>query len=190
MKRYEQISKKKTIICDVDGVLGDFISYFNDQMKELGYKINKEKSTNWNLKDRFYPIEGRSIEKDYMKILDNVDFWANLPVFKDSQKILKKLNEEYKVLIVTSPFPSVEKNFKIGRLIWLEKHFSFIEKDQIKFESEKWKIPADIIIEDKPETIEKFKGNLKIVMDTDYNKNINADYIRVDNWKEIGEILL
>ena len=35
MKRYEQI-KRKTIICDIDGVCGDFVSHFNK--KEIAYE--------------------------------------------------------------------------------------------------------------------------------------------------------
>lgn len=189
MKRYEQI-KKKILICDVDGCLGNFVFYFNKKMKEIGYKVNYKKSHDWKLINRFFPIKGRDIEKDYMNILNDSNFWANIPLFKDSQEVLEKLNNKYKVLIVTSPFPDVIEAFKKGRLEWLDKYFPFIEKYQIKFNSEKWKISADIIIEDKPETIEKFKGKLKIVMDALYNQDINTDYIRVNNWRKIEKILL
>ena len=188
MIRYEQI-KKKTIICDVDGCLGKFVEKFNSEMKRLGYEINDNKLTSWSLNDRFYPIKGKNIEKDYLKILNNSNFWANLSVFENAQEILKKLNKKYILLIVTSPFPQVVNAFKKGRLEWMENNFPFIARNQIKFESEKWKIPADIIIEDKPETIEKFDGE-RIVMNADYNKEIDVKHKRVSSWREIEELLL
>ena len=189
MKRYQEI-RKKTIIVDVDGVCGDFVSHLNKKMEEIGYKVNKDKLDKWSLTDRFYSIGGRDIEKDYLKILDNIDFWASIPLFKNVQEILKKIDKNYNLLIVTSPFPQVVDAFKEGRLQWLKKYFPFIKRDQIIFESKKWKIKADIIIEDKPETIEKFKGSLKIVMDAPYNQSIEVKYKRVNSWKEIEDILL
>ena len=95
-----------------------------------------------------------------------------------------KTSNKYKILIVTTPFPAVEENFKRGRLVWLEQYFPFIERDQIMFESDKWNIRADIIIEDKKETVEKFDG-MRIVMDTSYNQNIGVKHHIIKNWNVI-----
>ena len=188
MKRYQEI-RKKTIIVDVDGVLAKFVKFFHKKMQELGYKLNPNGFNEWELEEHFFPIKGRNRKKDYINILDKVDFWKNLPVMENSQEVLKKLQNKYKILIVTTPFPAVEENFKRGRLVWLEQYFPFIERDQIMFESDKWNIRADIIIEDKKETVEKFDG-MRIVMDTSYNQNIGVKHHRIKNWNEIEEILL
>ena len=179
----------KKILVDMDGILNDFSPYFEYYAKTMyKYELDTAGRFDWQLLNYFYPIVSKKKAKKYIDtIMHDEIFWKTLPVKEDSQSILKKVCDRYEVYIATTPWESFSacRGLKIE---WLEKYFPFIKRDNIIFSKEKWLLDGDVLIDDRPTTIDKF-GRITILIDYPYNKACTPTY-RVNSWKEIGDILL
>jgi 5'-nucleotidase len=116
------------------------------------------------------------------------NFFRTAPLMNKSQEILKKLNERYRVFIVSSAteFP----NSLIEKQSWLNEHFPFIGWQQMVFCGSKEIIKADIMIDDHFKNLDHFDGQT-ILFTQPHNKlNHEHKHTRVNSWEEIEHILL
>ena len=184
----------KKILVDMDdvicahgfiGIVNDFLGTNYTEYDAKSYYINdlvpKEKMNDWI---EFY--KNKNVY-DYMKLSEDV------------QEVLKKLNEKYEVYIVTAYIfrddPSVSGNQLKNKFDYLQKNLPFINPERFVFLSDKSLITADIRIDD---SMEKLNGpaQTKLLFTAYHNENINDEELkknniqRVNNWKEIEQILL
>jgi 5'(3')-deoxyribonucleotidase len=176
-------------LIDIDGTINTFPTQFIVEVMDLGYDFDVKsyyKTGDWDIAKY---IVGTDNQKKVMnQICTTMEFWEKIPPIPEAQTVLKKINAEHEVLIVTTPWAEDEK-FKVVKRKWMNKHFRFIKDSQIIFSNEKWLLDADIIIDDKPDTIEKCnKKMITIVPEHSYNKNIECDY-RFTNWNEVPKYL-
>jgi 5'(3')-deoxyribonucleotidase len=177
------------ILVDMDGVLNLWNDHFIAWVKNLGYDFDEYEYTHngdWEI-DKFIiaPEKGKKIMDN---ICVNMNFWATIPPDKTAIPVMKELNKKYNIFIATAPWSEDDK-YKIDKIKWMKKYFNFIDSHQIILCKKKWEIPGDVIIEDKPETIDKCNSVMyTICHDQPYNKNCNPDY-RFSNWNVVPGIL-
>ena len=167
------------VLVDMDGVLADVYSRFLDlEFRETGIKLEIE-SLNGKTEDEAFP--------NYLKNVRSKDFFRKVPTIPDSIEGLKYLNDKYSVLIVSSA--TEYPNSLIEKIEWLNEFYPFISWKQMIFCGQKDSIKGDIMIDDHPKNLDFFSGR-KIIFTQPHNFYISkSNYERVNNWKQIMEIL-
>ena len=173
----------KRIAVDMDEVIADALG-------ELLARYNRERNTSISKHDlrgkwlwQVLPPGGQERIEAY---LQSEDFFEDLPVIPDSQEVLARIAERYEVFIATAAmaFPnSFGPKFR-----WLRRHFSFLSPHRFVFCGDKGILQADYLIDDMPYNLASFRGE-GILFTSPHNIG-NADYHRVDDWRQIADIFL
>jgi 5'(3')-deoxyribonucleotidase len=139
-----------TIYVDMDGVIADFDQRFfdisgmtPDQYKDK-YGVNKF----WDLIDEE----------------NKVKFWAGIPLMSGAKKLIDYVSKyDYEILTA----PSIKKQSRIGKMVWLRKIHSglFPNTPKVNFKSAKEKhqvksslTKTDILIDDRQSTIDNWNN--------------------------------
>ena len=172
----------KRLIVDMDDVLADATGQFiNFYEKEYGVRVSRE---SMNFKDEMERFPDHHDEVYQFTFRKN--FFRTMQVNENSQEVVKQLNKQYELFIVSSAmeFPnSLSEKFE-----WLGEHFSFLHWKQFVFCGSKTVVHGDYMIDDLPHNLEKFNGE-KLIFTAPHNLQFNH-FKRVNNWKEIEELLL
>ena len=182
----------KTIMVDMDDVLtnGNFSKILEDY---LGYKPDYDNIKNYYIQD----ILGDKKDDFFSKFKD-MDVYENASLLPDCYNVLKELNKHYKIYICTDYIwreiiEYAGNNLK-NKYNFLYEKLDFIEPKNYIFTADKSIINCDIKIDDKVNNIEG--APMKLLFTAWHNKELSNEeldkenIIRVNNWKEIGEILL
>lgn len=170
----------KRLAIDMDGVLADVYSQFiRMHAKEFGKEL------------LLADLEGKTEAEAFPGLLKHVNskgFFRDAPLIEGCQEQLRKLNEKYKVFIVSAAmeFPGglTEKQS------WLNEHFPFITWRQMIFCGSKEIINCDIMIDDHFKNLDYFSGET-ILFTQPHNKLANSKHHkRVSSWEEIASMLL
>ncbi|MDQ6762408.1 MAG: 5'(3')-deoxyribonucleotidase [Bacteroidota bacterium] len=170
----------KRLAIDMDGVLADVYSQFILMHK-------RESGKQLSLAD----LEGKTEAEAFPHLLKHVNskgFFRDAPLIAGCQQQVKKLNEKYKVFIVSAAmeFPGslTEKQ------LWLNEHFPFITWQQMVFCGSKEIINCDIMIDDHFKNLDFFSGET-ILFTQPHNKLAQAKHHkRVNSWEEINALLM
>lgn len=113
-------------------------------------------------------------------------FFRDLPVIKDSQRVLRELAQRYEIFIATAAmeFP----NSFLDKYQWLQQHFAFIPWPNYVFCGDKSIINADYLIDDNAYNFDNFRG-VGLLFSAPHNAH-ETRYRRVHSWQEIGDMLL
>jgi len=114
------------------------------------------------------------------------DFFENLTVMPDSQRVLERLQQKYEVFIATAAM-EIPTSFA-QKYRWLERHFPFIAPAHIVYCGDKGILRADYLIDDNPRQLRRFKGT-GILYSSPHNANVTG-FKRVNNWLEVEELFL
>lgn len=163
----------------MDGVLADVYAQFKQYaIAEFGIAPQTE------------ALYGKPEHEAYInvnKYVNSIGFFINAPVIEGSIEALKILNERYNLFVVSSAmeFPnSLREKYE-----WLNKHFPFITWKQMVFCGSKTIINGDIMIDDHFKNLDYFNGKtLLFTQHHNYGIN-NNNHHRVNNWKEILQLL-
>ncbi len=182
----------KTIMVDMDDVLtyGNFSKILEDY---LGYRPDYNSITNYYIQD----ILGDKKEDFFSKFKD-MDMYENATLLPDCYDTLRKLSKYYKIYICTDyiwrEIVEYAGNNLKNKYKFLYEKLDFIEPRNFIFTADKSIVNCDIKIDDKINNIEGAKT--KLLFTAWHNKNLtdeeleSQNIIRVDNWKEIEEILI
>lgn len=177
---------------DMDDVLtyGNFSKILEDY---LGYKPDYDSIKNYYIQD----ILGDKKDDFFSKFKD-IDMYDNATLLPDSYDTLKELSKYYKIYICTDyiwrEIVKYAGNNLKNKYNFLYKKLDFIEPKNFIFAADKSIINCDIKIDDKINNIEG--AATKLLYTAWHNKDIpqeelaKQNIIRVNNWKEIGKILL
>ncbi|MEK6397302.1 MAG: 5'-3'-deoxyribonucleotidase, partial [Terriglobus sp.] len=88
--------------------------------------------------------------------LDEPDFFRNLPIMPDAQRVLERLNRDHEVYIASAAM-EVPNSFA-AKFAWMEQHFPFIRPSHIVFCGDKSILAADYLIDDNPRQLRAFGG--------------------------------
>ncbi len=178
----------KTLMIDMDDVItsGNFTKYIEEFMK---ININMNEITNYEyVQDLVEPKK-----EEFWKYVENKDLYKGAPLFEDCYRVLEKLNKKYDIYIVTSylwddVIDISGKNLGY-KYYYLKEMLPFIDPSKYIFTTNKKLLKFDIKLDDKYDNLEN--SDTKILFNSWHNKDIEyRDTIRVNNWKEIEEILL
>jgi 5'(3')-deoxyribonucleotidase len=113
-------------------------------------------------------------------------FFRYLPVMEDSVEVLKQMNQQYEIYIVSAAteFP----NSLTDKFHWLADNYPFFTWQQLVLCGDKKMIQADFMIDDHSRHLQYFKGKAYL-FSAPHNLNEN-NYERINNWKHAGEIFL
>ena len=131
-------SMKKRILVDMDGVLADVYSrFFELHEEETGQRLSVREIAGL-LEAEAFP--------EQLKWVTAPGFFRTVPVMPGSIEGLTKLNNNFKVIVVSlaTEFPQSLTD----KQLWLHDHFPFIGWQQIVFCGDKNIIKADIMIDD------------------------------------------
>lgn len=172
----------KRIAIDMDDVLADITT----RLIEI---TNERRNTNYQKDQLKDPVIFQEYYAEYKQIracLYETGMFRNLPVFEDAQDVVKKLQEQYEVFIVSAAteFPKSLTE----KLEWLEEHFPTIGWQHTVFCGHKHMIKADYLIDDHEKNLVKFEGT-PLLFDAPHNYHLEG-YQRVYSWKEIEGLLL
>jgi 5'-nucleotidase len=170
----------KRISVDMDGVLANVYSQFiKMHTDEFGKVLTLEEITGKPEGDAF---------PNASKYVNSAGFFRNAPVLEGSREMLRKLNDQYKIFVVSAAmeFPGslVEKHS------WLNEHFPFISWRQIVFCGDKEIIKADIMIDDHFKNLDPFTGDTILFTQPHNALKKPGRHKRVGSWKEIEQVLL
>lgn len=182
----------KTIMIDMDDVLVkyNFEKYIQEFVgKKIDFEHECKEYRDEFIKDRYAEFR----EKYGMKSL-----YAGVPLFDDCYDVIRKLNDMYDVYICTDFVWNYEifdtKNVLMEKYDYLRKKLPFISPDKYIFGKCKKIMNFDIKIDDR---IEHLKNcNCKLLYTTWQNKKYSQEelnkegIVRVDNWKDIENILI
>jgi len=175
------------IYVDIDDTLNELKTIFVQKAYQLGLIKKVEPVTYSNIVKCFKGVPIKQATLYMNQIYNSVGFWSNLPIRKEAQRVLKCLHQTHDVYLVTSHWFYAGNNSVMEKIKWINKNLPFINiHNQLIFILKKWLLTGDVIIDDSPEVIEKFKKTT-IIMDALYNKNTKADY-RAKNWLAIESI--
>lgn len=174
----------KRIAIDMDDVLAKTTHVIIDRINEIvqGQFTYEELLTSTSqYKQEFY-----NHYLTHNSFLWEPGFFENIPVNEDAVEIVKKLQQQYEIFIVSAAteFPNSLKE----KLTWMEKHFPFITWKHIVFCGHKYMIQADYLIDDHEKNLHTFTGT-PLLYTAPHNLHI-TDFKRVNNWKEIEKLLL
>lgn len=170
------------MIVDMDDVIADatgqFIEYY---AKEFGIRVER---TVLDGKE-----EGEGFPDNHTVLAEfpfRPNFFRTMNVNENSQEVLEKLNKKYELFIVSAAIEFPQSLTE--KLSWLAEHFPFLTWKQIVFCGSKAVVHGDYMIDDLPRNLKTFNGE-KLIYTAPHNTHVK-DFKRVNNWREIDELLL
>ncbi|GGH75362.1 5'(3')-deoxyribonucleotidase [Filimonas zeae] len=169
------------IIIDMDEVMADIIPHLVDNYYQAtGETITAEAMHGKHLE------ECCSQPQLIRQLLYTPGFFRTAPLIADTQVVVKALNEHHEVFIVSAAMEFPQS--LIEKYEWLEEHFPFLTWRQIAFTGSKALVSGDYMIDDHLKNLDYFDGE-KLMFTSPHNALIEK-YTRVNNWKEVADILL
>ncbi|MEO4053323.1 5'-3'-deoxyribonucleotidase [Solibacillus sp. CAU 1738] len=174
---------RKSIAIDMDQVLANFyrkmvVMYnetFNENLTEQQFMLADRNDLD--------PEKG----KQFFEILNGPTFFRDLELLDaDSIEVVRQLNDNFDVYIATAAM-EVPGSFN-AKYDWLREHFPFLNTQNFVFCGNKAVINTDYLIDDSPNQLRAFKGQ-GILYSMPYNEHVEG-FVKVHNWKEIGEYFL
>ena len=170
----------KRIAIDMDNVIADITTAFlNSNEKETGIRLTPN-DINGQLESDAFP--------NVFKWVNTEGYFRHLPVMPDSQRVIKKLMEQYEVFIVSAATQFPKSLY--DKMMWMEEHFPFIGWQHICLCGFKTIVKADILIDDHFKNLDYFEGQTFLFTATHNVLSENGRHKRVNLWVEIEEILL
>lgn len=173
----------KRICVDMDEVMADAVAEhllrYNRDYEEQLTVADLEGKWLWEVvsSDRHNALEA---------YLRSEDFFENLIVMPDSQRVLQRLQQSYEVFIATAAM-EIPTSFA-QKYRWLEKHFPFIAPSHIVYCGDKGILRADYLIDDNPRQLKRFEGT-GILYSSPHNAKVKG-FKRVKNWLEVEQLFL
>lgn len=172
----------KRIAIDMDEVIADFhpkmVETFN---RHFALDLGNDDLNLFSLRH-----EKPEMLQQIMTLVSDPDFFGDLAVIADSQRVIEELSKRYEVFITTAAM-EVPTSFN-AKFSWLKAHFPAIKPSNIVFCGNKGIINADYMIDDNAINFTHFRGE-GILYSAPHNLNVTG-YRRVKNWLEIEALLL
>src|SRR2546423_3054862 len=173
----------KRIAIDMDEVIADanarFVEWYE---RDYGLRLSHDAP-----KGKYFHEIVAAEHKDKVRNYPRMDnFFKDLQVIEGSQEVISQLVKKYEIFITTAAMEFPKS--LIHKLEWLNRHFPYISWERIVFCGDKSIINADYLIDDHVRHFKNFIGQ-GILFTAPHN--INVDWkVRVNSWKEVGEMFL
>lgn len=188
--------KNKVILTDCDGVILDWEYAFGQWMKRHGYTVKETGNYKMDIK---YGLERKETER-LVRMFNESAWIRKLPPLRDAMHYVKKLhvehgyvfhaitslsNDQYAQHLRTKNLREMFGDTVFEKYVYLD---TGADKDDVLVDyegTECW------WVEDKPENADcgiRFGLN-SLLVDHDHNRNYTGSATRVNNWKEIYDIV-
>ena len=171
----------RTILCDVDGVLADFVDGVQNITSQLGIPFHPP--TEWDIFKTYSEPDRQAINNH----LNRPGFAVGLLPYPDAQDGIASLRREgFHIVFVTSPWRTSE-TWAHDRNEWLRIYFDAEFRDVIHA-NRKDLIHGETLIDDKPSNCRDWSvahGRPALLFDQPYNQGNVDPAIRVSRWTEI-----
>lgn len=192
-------SPRKIIAVDMDEVIADalgehLLRYNRDFAHVIDTPLTREALHGKHIWEAV-PADRLSALQSY---IDSEDFFAELDVMADAQRVLHRLQSRYEIFIATAAM-EVPNSFT-AKYDWLARHFPYIPASNIVFCGDKSILRADFLIDDNPRQLARFEGKSSsskraeprregILYTSPANAHITG-YRRVQNWLDVEAMFL
>jgi 5'(3')-deoxyribonucleotidase len=173
----------KRIAIDMDEVLADtlaeHLARYNRDYNEAVSKADLEGKWLWEIvpSDRHAQLEA---------YLHSEDFFENLAVIAESQRVVKALTQQYEVFIASA---AMEFPNSFGpKYRWLRRYFPFLPPTHFVFCGDKGILNADFLIDDQPRQLHRFRGE-GILFSAPHNVRVTG-FQRVHDWLDVEKLFL
>lgn len=173
----------KRIAVDMDEVMADALA-------EHLLRYNRDHDENITVQDLHgkmiwdvVSIERHNALESYLR---SEDFFEGLGVMPESQRVMRRLQQNYEIFIATAAM-EVPTSFH-QKFRWLERHFPFIPPSHIVYCGDKSIIRADYLIDDNPRQLRRFQGE-GILFTSPHNMSIKG-FRRVNDWLDVEKLFL
>ena len=188
---------EKLILTDVDGVLCDWEGGFNTFMESKGFKMIENGHLEYVIGDRF-GID-RELGYSYVREFNNSKSITTLDPLRDSKEWVKRIHDDlgYKFHVCSS-MSHLQESMDM-RTSYLKDQFGDVfagftylptgaDKDEALTA---WKDTGYFWVEDKIANCVagEAQGLRPILIDHEYNRNIDVAHPRVKNWQAIYQLL-
>ena len=173
----------KRIAIDMDEVIADAVS---EHLRRYNQHFN-ESLTKQDLEGKWIWDVVQSDRHDMLEqTLRTPDFFADLAVFPDAQRVLERLSQHFELFIATAAM-EVPTSFT-AKFTWLARHFPFIQPSHIVFCGDKSVLRTDFLIDDNPRQLRRFEGE-GILYTSPTNRHVTG-YRRVNDWLDVEKLFL
>jgi 5'-nucleotidase len=114
--------------------------------------------------------------------LDAEDFFEDLPLMPDSQRVLRDLSSRFEIFIATQAM--TVPNSLGPKYRWLQRHITYIPPTHYVFCGNKSILRADYLIDDLPRNLQRFEGT-GLLYTAPHNLTATG-YTRVKDWPEVA----
>ena len=179
-------TERMIILIDMDDTIEQLLkAWLKGVNDRYGYSVQYGDFTTWDVSA---PYPELTREQVYA-IPDEPGFWGTVePIEGAAEAIRRFMDAGHEIYIVTAtPYISVAE--KMDDLLF--KWFPFISWDQVIITSRKQLIKGDVLIDDGVHNLEG-GDYVKILMTAPHNRDYDAEangMIRVNNWKEVEEVI-
>lgn len=171
------------ILMDVDGVVADTMNHLFELMELSEEKRKRIKK--WKV---FDDMDKEDAERG-REIMNTPRFWETLPLVDGAKRGIRELKYMgLRITWLTSPWTSCPDWGGI-RNTWLRKNFG---NDPVIIERDKEKVDGDVLIDDKPDNVEKWKKahpvGHAILFETQFNKTF--EWAPRADWSNLVRLFL
>lgn len=175
--------ERKIVCVDMDEVIADALG---EHLLRYNRDFN-EHLTVGDLHGRwlwdFVPPERLDVLERYMR---SDDFFANLEVMPQAQRVLERMQERYDIFIATAAM-ELPTSFN-AKFAWMKEHFPFIRPSHLVFCGDKGILRGDYLIDDNPRQLRRFRGE-GILFSAPANAFVKG-FRRVQDWAEVERMFL
>ncbi len=172
----------KRIAIDMDEVIADFHpKMLNTVNAHFSLQMTHDELNLFSLRH-----EKPEMLQEIMALVSEPEFFGDLEVIADSQRVIAALSRRYEVFITTAAM-EVPSSFN-AKFRWLNTHFPSIKPSNIVFCGNKSIINADYMIDDNAINFDGFCGE-GILYTAPHNLAVTG-YRRVKSWQDIERLLL
>lgn len=166
------------IAVDMDEVMADTVAehirrYNHDHGASLSTEVMDGKWL-WQC----VPEEHQQVLSAY---LDEPDFFGDLPLMPDAQRVLQRLQQDHEVYVASAAM-EVPQSFA-AKFRWMRRHFPFIAPSNMVFCGEKSILNADYLIDDNPRQLRAFRGK-GLLFAAPHNRYATG-WPRMENWAAV-----
>ncbi|NJM94364.1 MAG: 5'(3')-deoxyribonucleotidase [Cytophagales bacterium] len=171
------------ILIDMDEVLAAFTQKVAETLwRETSYRID------------FEEIKGKFLSKALPEELvarvseypTRPGFFSDLEVLPGAAQALGCLQKKHHLVVVSAALRHPICLY--DKVLWLERHFPFLSREQIVFTDNKSLVKGDILIDDHPKHLERFEGR-RLLFSAWHNAH-EQRFERLDGWASAEAILL
>ncbi len=166
------------ICVDMDEVIADTLS---EHLRRYNQTFQEEVSLDDLAGKGLWEVAPHDRQGQLRAFLDAEDFFEDLPLMPDAQRVLKELSARFEIFIASQAM--MVPNSLGPKYRWLQMHFPFIPPTHYVFCGDKSILQADFLIDDLPRNLHRFAG--QGILYTAPHNLLATGFTRVDNWREV-----